>query len=219
MLNSHRKDLWDFSKVCALKFIVSEGEKIMIFYLTGNQDETDPVTIQQAAELGLISNLISIICRFVFQPLEEIAYNMFSKFKGKESSDATDILVKNMAGMMGIGVSAIIFSQFCSNNFILVAFSSQWATPSATKIMKSYCVYLFFMSLNGMSEAFAYGLANQKVLTQLQGLLVFNSVLYITAVLLCSSQFGIVGLIYANCLNMGVRASMSLYLSIDKNLP
>ena len=81
VLPQHQADLWNFTKVCVLKFIVSEGEKIMIFYFTRQQDNTDQTMIQQAAELGLISNLISIVCRFVFQPLEEIAYNMFSKLK------------------------------------------------------------------------------------------------------------------------------------------
>jgi hypothetical protein len=80
MLQTHSADLLDFSKVCFLKFIVSEGEKIMIFYFVSH--ENTPETVQQAAELGLISNLISIVCRFVFQPLEEIAYNRFSKLKG-----------------------------------------------------------------------------------------------------------------------------------------
>ena len=91
-----------------------------------------------------------------------------------------------MAGMMGIGVSAIVFSQLCSYQFIFLCFSEKWATASAAKIMKAYCVYLFFMSLNGMSEAFAYGMADQKVLKQLQGLLVVNSVIYISCVLVFS---------------------------------
>ena len=77
MLQQHLDDLWNFSKVCVLKFVVSEGEKIVIFYFTAN----DSSSVQEAAELGLISNLVSIVVRFIFQPLEEIAYNLFSKLK------------------------------------------------------------------------------------------------------------------------------------------
>ena len=120
-----------------------------------------------------------------------------------------------MAGTIGIGVCAIIFSQFCAGNFILLVYSKIWATTTATKIMQSYCIYLMFMASNGMSEAFAYGLANDTVLNKLQNLLIFNSVLYITAVVVLSAQFGIVGLIYANCLNMGVRAIWSLKISLE----
>ena len=136
--------------MCVLKFIVSEGEKIMIFYFTSDADKSSVETIQQAAELGLISNLISIVCRFIFQPLEEIAFNLFSKLKGQENQEeqAVDILVQYLAGMCGIGVCGIIFSQVCSYEFILLVYSQQWATPSAVRIMKAYCVYLLGMSMN-----------------------------------------------------------------------
>lgn len=69
-----------------------------------------------------------------------------------------------MSGMLGIGVCAIIFSQICAQEFILLVYSETWATDSTSAIMKAYCIYLMFMSMNGMAEAFAYGLANQKVL-------------------------------------------------------
>jgi len=38
------------------------------------------------AEFGLIANLISIVCRFVFQPIEEMAFNLFSKYKKEEGN-------------------------------------------------------------------------------------------------------------------------------------
>lgn len=163
-------DLQNFTQVCLLKFILTEGEKIVIFYFT-SRDNQDSSTLRQAAEFGLISNLISIICRFIFQPLEEIAFNLFSKLKdSKPKSDEAEklhpieILVQYMAAMLGIGICAIIFSQVCSHDFILLVYSETWATESTVKIMKAYCIYLMFMAMNGMSEAFAYGLANQKVL-------------------------------------------------------
>jgi len=70
------------------------------------------------------------------------------------------MLQQYMAAMMGVGVCAITFSQVCSYKFILLVYSSTWATPSTVLIMKAYCFYLIFMSMNGMAEAFAYGLAN-----------------------------------------------------------
>jgi oligosaccharide translocation protein RFT1 len=69
-----------------------------------------------------------------------------------------------MSGMLGIGVCSVIFSQGCAQEFILLVYSEKWATNSTVDIMKAYCFYLMFMAMNGMAEAFAYGLANQKVL-------------------------------------------------------
>jgi hypothetical protein len=36
----------------------------------------------------------------------------------------------------------------------------------------------------------------------------------VAAVVILSGKFGIIGLIYANCLNMGIRAIMSLKISL-----
>lgn len=83
---------------------------------------------------------------------------------------------------MGIGLSAVMFSQLCAEDFIFLLYSEKWATHSAADIMRAYCIALLFMSLNGMTEAFAYGLANKKVLNRLQGMILLNSVVYIIAV-------------------------------------
>lgn len=71
------------------------------------------------------------------------------------------------------------------------------------------------MSMNGMAEAFAYGQASPAVLKKLQGMLMFNSALYITSVIIFSGKYGIIGLIYANCINMSIRAVFSLKISLD----
>jgi hypothetical protein len=41
--------------------------------------------------------------------------------------------------------------------------------------------------------------------------------LYIIAVILLSAKFGIIGLIYANCVNMAIRAVMSLQISLNNS--
>ena len=73
-----------------------------------------------------------------------------------------------------------------------------------------------FMAMNGMSEAFAYGLANSNVLKKLQSLLVFNSIVYLSCVVYFSQKYGVIGLIYANCINMAVRAVCSLNISLKQ---
>ena len=81
--------------------------------------------------------------------------------------------------------------------------------------MRAYCIALLFMSLNGMTEAFAYGLANKKVLNRLQGMILLNSVVYIAAVAILFQYYGIVGLIWANVINMGIRGLLSLKISLN----
>ena len=87
--------------------------------------------------------------------------------KANDFKEALKNLAQYLAIMTGVSVCAIIFSQVCSYKFILLVFSSTWATESAVNIMKAYCVLLLFMALNGISEAFAYGTSNQKALNTL----------------------------------------------------
>jgi oligosaccharide translocation protein RFT1 len=154
------EDLNHFTRICLLKFFLSEGEKIMISYMalasSGISDE--------AAELALISNLISIVCRFIFHPLEEVGLNLFAKL---EETQSTDVLAKYLAGVVGIGVSAAVFAEINAMEFLQLIYTDKWATESTCGFMRAYCRYLIFMALNGMSEAFAYGRANQTVLLSL----------------------------------------------------
>lgn len=111
--------------------------------------------------------MISIVCRFIFNPLEEIALNLFSKFTKEEKNKLIDVLAQYLAGVIGIGICAVVFSQANSFKFLTLVYSSKWATDSSVEFMKAYCIYLLFMALNGISEAFAYGLANEEVLHKL----------------------------------------------------
>jgi len=221
ILPQHLQDLRQFTQLCFLKLILTEGEKIVISFSKGDG------VLQQAGEFGLISNLISIVCRFIFRPIEEITFNLFAKFKmddkqagterrdKKDSEEITRILVQYLAGVVGIGISAVVFSQFCSEDFIFLLYSQRWATKATADIMRAYCICLLFMALNGIAEAFAYGLANRRVLNSLQNLLIANSVVYLALVMLLYNAMGVTGLIWANAVNMAVRGIWSLKISLD----
>ncbi|CDW81920.1 rft1 family protein [Stylonychia lemnae] len=173
------------------------------------------------AEFGLVSNLISIVCRFVFQPIEEMSFNLFSKYNTKkinadEKKDQQSngqfksplfILAKITQFLGIIGFGMIIFGVFFSKLFIRIVYTEKWATDSAQQIMQAYCIYTFFMALNGVTEAYIYAKAHSEMMRKLQTGLVITSLL-----------IGIQGLIYGNCINMGMRIVMSLYYSIDIEL-
>lgn len=75
-----------------------------------------------AAEFGLIINLMSLVTRFIFRPIEEISYNLFAKFKQeevetdkkplnqKDRDEIVKILSQYLGGVMGIGICAVVFS-------------------------------------------------------------------------------------------------------------
>jgi hypothetical protein len=45
-------------------------------------------------------------------------------------------------------------------------------------------------------------------------MLVYNSVVYVVACFVLSQEMGLVGLVYANCINMAVRGVFSLKLQL-----
>jgi hypothetical protein len=59
VLEEHKKDLTEFSYVCIVKFVLTEGEKLII----STMQSFDPIIL---AEFGLIQNLFSIASRFIF---------------------------------------------------------------------------------------------------------------------------------------------------------
>ena len=67
------------------------------------------------------------------------------------------------------------------------------------------------MGLNGVSEAFAFAKGNEITLAKLRWLMVLNSVAYIALSFFLSQKIGIVGLVYANCANMLLRATSCIY--------
>lgn len=93
------------------------------------------------AEFGLVSNLISIVCRFVFQPIEEIAFNMFSKYKKEDSTlkHPLYILAKISQFLCFIGLGMIVFGTFFARIFIRIIYTEKWATD-VTLTLSSICI-------------------------------------------------------------------------------
>jgi O-antigen/teichoic acid export membrane protein len=87
------------------------------------------------AEFGLIANLISIVCRFVFQPIEEIAFNLFSKYNKadpeKKGMTPLYILAKISQFLSLIGLGMITFGTLFARMFLRIVYTEKWATDSA----------------------------------------------------------------------------------------
>jgi len=151
-----------------LKFLLTEGEKILI---VGSAQFESSVQ----AEFSLVASLIGLVARFIFQPAEEAAYIVFS---GSKQSDLAT-LRQWLQAVLAIGFSAIVFSQLCGANFILIVYKEKWSTESCTYLLHAYCIYCFFMAYNGISEAYAFAKAPPEVLKFLRNLMLVNSVSYI----------------------------------------
>ena len=106
----------------------------------------------------------------MFQPIEEIAFNLFSKYNKQQEGERSslNVLAKVAQFLSVIGLGMIIFGVLFARLFIRIVYTEKWATDSAVEIMRAYCLYTCFMAINGVSEAYIYAKADKGTLRKLQ---------------------------------------------------
>lgn len=112
-----------------------------------------------------------------------------------------------------IGLLLLSFGPAYSYVFIDLLYGPKWSSTSAPSMLSLYCVYILFMALNGVTEAFVSAVISTRQLKTYNLCLIVFSAIYIAAcaVLL---PFGSGGLIAANCVNMAMRIAYSTWFII-----
>lgn len=131
----------------------------------------------------------------------------------KKDSAEVEPLRKYMQAMTAIGTGGYIFATTCGRQFIYIIWAEKWASDSCVALLQAYCLYCVFMALNGISEAYAFSKGAESTLKTLRWLMLFNTGIYVALSLVLSQQIGIVGLVYANCINMFIRTSTCIYFT------
>ena len=96
--------------------------------------------------------------------------------------------------------------------FIDVLYGSKWSSTDAPTVLSAFCLYIAFMALNGLSEAFVTAVTSAAQMKLYNLLLLVFSAVYLTACALLL-RYGALGLIAANCLNMTLRIIYSFSYS------
>uniref|UniRef100_A0A7S2RDF7 Protein RFT1 homolog n=2 Tax=Mucochytrium quahogii TaxID=96639 RepID=A0A7S2RDF7_9STRA len=171
------------------------------------------------AVYALVFNLGSLVARFVFQPIEETAFAVFGKLNdiaGKMDSQNKDhhLSVGALVGtlcktMCIIGLTFVTFGPSYSHLLLHLLYGNKWSNQTdAPRALGVYCVYVLIIAVNGITEAFVHAIGDKKSLQDFNAWLFLFSLIYLgaAAVLL---PFRAVGLILANCINMGMRILFS----------
>jgi oligosaccharide translocation protein RFT1 len=212
------------------KHLLTDGDRIVLSAIVGAYDSG--VYAMASAYGGMASRLI-------FQPLEENGRMLFSnkhahvmRAKEEKKEDAYK-LVESLENTYCVLIKfvlyiGLVFATFGSNYtavLLRVLAGEQWGSDvQAVEALSAFCIYTALMSLNGMTEAFVYGVAESGFevgsLAIAHGLVGF--VFYVAAPLLVTHGGGTVGLIIANGLCMVLRSAYSLHFALsyfenDKN--
>lgn len=205
---------WSFFKQSALKQVLTEGERYIMTIFS----------VLSFAEQGIydiINNLGSLAARFIFLPLEDASYLLFShtlergvliqdqpKDNRELSSVALECLLKFV---VLIGMTIFIFGLTYSELALDFYGGHVLSSGAGPTLLRWYSFYVLMLALNGVTEAFVFAsMSKQAVDIYNRKMLVF-SFIFLSSSWLLTHLLGSVGFIIANCLNMGARIIHSVY--------
>lgn len=200
-----------FSWQSVEKLLLTEGEKFVLKF-------TESLVHQ--GSFSVVSSLGSLVARFLFQPVEEVSFNLFSKLLGdvrsKDGRAASslamcdDILAMLVKFMFLIGLTFCCFGPSYSFLLLDILYGGRYGhSTGAPTLLGVYCVYVLCMAINGVTEAMVNAAASAAELRRYNMLLVLFSVVYISLSVAAVQVWGTVGLVLANCGNMLVRVLYS----------
>lgn len=191
------------------KQLLSEGERylITVFGL---------LTFAESGIYDIINNLGSLIARFIFLPVEDASYVYFTNsFKRgvvfKHQSEATSRKGKNyfesMLKLMSlIGLLVFVYGQSYSRLLLqLYGGDHLGKNDVSVNLLRFHCAYIYFLSLNGLTEGFFNATMSEQQLKSYNNRLILFSVTFLSIAFVCAKIFHVYGFLMANCVNMLVR--------------
>ncbi|CAG8710964.1 1986_t:CDS:2, partial [Acaulospora morrowiae] len=205
-----------FTKQSLLKHVLTEGDKMLITWLSNTSDQ---------GIYAFVVNYGSLIVRILYQPLEETGRTLFSKLLTdveKRDEDFEDARNTALVTSLKILTSLIKFHILLGLLFIGLATNytgtlidlmvgSVWSQSPAPLVLSVYCAYIPIMGVNGITEAFVAAVATEKTLSTLNYWLIAFSAGFIGAgvVFMKMLSGGAVGLVAASAFNLSTRITWS----------
>lgn len=198
-----------FSFQTIIKFILTEGEKyvLMLFQTLSDQGVYD-----------LVSHLGSMAARIIFQPIEETSHTTWSKLLSTSHGErfgqkhaalkaSASMLVLLLKFCSLIGLTFICFGPAYSYSLLRIVYGVRWSETNAPMVLSLYCVYVFFMAINGITEAFVHAASSERQTRSFNYWMMLFSMVYLTAAIFFIKwlEWGTPSLVIANIVNMLMR--------------
>ncbi|KFM62634.1 Protein RFT1-like protein, partial [Stegodyphus mimosarum] len=203
---------WSFFKQTFLKQLLTEGERYLMTFFT----------ILSFGEQGLydvVNNLGSLAARFLFLPIEESGYLLFTQLINRDQpihaqknlTLSLSLLENLLKLMVLLGLMILTFGYSYSQLLLLLYGGPILSTGKALTLMRWHCAYVFLLAINGITECFKFAVMNHYQVNKYNKKMVMLSVIFLVAAYCFVHLFGGVGFILANCLNMGFRIIHSIF--------
>jgi hypothetical protein len=199
-----------------LKYVLTQGDSLLITSLASLADQ---------GAYALASNYGGLIARMLFQPIEESSRNMFAKLcahvespKVQEKEDSKKVEKENLAQASRvmttilhlyaiISLFAIALGPTLAPLLLGIVAGKKWSATSAANVLSTYCYYIPFLAINGVTEAFVAAVAtNKELYAQSVAMGVFFTIFASSAwFFIGQMELGGSGVVLANTVNMGLR--------------
>lgn len=212
-----------------IKWLLTEGDRLLILALASLEDQ---------GLYALAANYGGLVARMIFQPIEVSSRNLFANFcaapsqhnggvRGSNSeherdnrADRTKANLKSTADTLRDMLrfyniaSLIVFAigPTAAPLMLHLLAGSQWSNSGAADVLGTYCYYIPFLAINGVSEAFVAATASTKDLRNQSFWMAGFSALFAASAYVFVGVLGMGagGLVWANCLNMALRIVFNL---------
>mmetsp|Transcript_12180 Transcript_12180/g.22824 ORF Transcript_12180/g.22824 Transcript_12180/m.22824 type:complete len:557 (+) Transcript_12180:105-1775(+) len=218
-----------FSLQSIFKHLLTDGDRIVLSAIAGAYD---------SGVYAIASAYCGMACRILFQPLEENGRILFSNSHSsiaRVKLERNEVDIKKLINdlrktycvliklVVYIGLLFAIFGTNYTSILLKVMAGGQWGSnPDAAAALSAFCIYTAIMALNGMTEAFVYGVAEtgKEIGSLTVAHAVFGFVFYLIAPVLVvhGKRYGIggtVGLVIANGICMMLRSCFSLHFAFS----
>eukprot|EP00750_Incisomonas_marina_P012751 INCI17150.1.p1 GENE.INCI17150.1~~INCI17150.1.p1 ORF type:complete len:615 (+),score=86.14 INCI17150.1:267-2111(+) len=219
-------------KQSALKQFLTEGERFLMTIVANINFEAQGV-------YDVVCNLGALAARFVFKPVEESYYVFFAKIISRDDHETTEqgddnaddihhhrhrttfddllLAASTLSTLLWfvsfIGVTVLTYGQAYSRTLLHLYGGQNLSTGPGATLLRTYCVYVLALAVNGIAECFVFATAPTAYLSFFNRVMVGLSVAFLAACW-CFTVFldlGAVGFILANCVNMGLRILHHIY--------
>ncbi|KAL1647198.1 Oligosaccharide translocation protein rft1 [Didymella pomorum] len=203
----------------ALKYILTQGDSLLITSYTSLADQ---------GAYALASNYGGLIARMLFQPIEESSRNMFAKLCASPDSapdmkksdgdqqsqeqkhnlaQASKVLTIILRLYSIISLFAITLGPRLAPLLLSVVAGRKWSATNASNVLATYCYYIPFLAINGVTEGFVAAVATNKELYAQSVSMGFFFAAFAGSAwfFLGQLQLGGSGVVLANTVNMALR--------------
>ena len=198
-ITRHFRDV--YFQIC-FKHLLNEADKLIINAFC---------TAEEQGVYSLLSNYGSLITRLVFAPIEESLRPFLSKLLTAPSDENIRLSMQVMMNLtkfyVYLSLMIILFGPTNSPFLLRLLVSSKWSTTSVLDAIQVYCLYLPFMALNGIFEAFFQSVAKGDQLMKYSYFMLACSFVFLfnSWILIGILGWSTIGLITSNIVSMLLR--------------